>query len=125
MNGMILRIGQIRYNSRATIAAGLTACALAVAASPLSASATGLGGARTAQCPSGKTVQLHWQNTGTVDLIGTPSRDLNLNDYIATYGPGRNSYNTGREVFSWIFGFVKPGDIVDGTNAYDCVSFKA
>jgi hypothetical protein len=103
----------------------LAAAALAVGASPMSASATGLGGARTAQCPPGKTVQLHWQNTGEVDLFGTPGRHLNLNDYIGTYPAGRNSFNTGREVFSWIFGFAKPGEIVEGTNDYDCVNLKA
>lgn len=117
-----------RQPSTKWIAGLVGACALALVAAPAPASAVGEGigpgDVRTAHCPAGRIVQLQWQNTGDVDLFGTPGRHLNLNDYVATYHAGSNSYNTGVSDFTWGYGNSSSGSIVEGTSTFICVSFR-
>lgn len=89
------------------------------------AMAKGPGDVRTAHCAAGKIVQLYWQNTGHVGLFGDRAGQFDLNDYIARYPAGANSYNTGLSDFTWGFGNSGDGDIVPGTSSFTCVSFRA
>jgi hypothetical protein len=87
--------------------------------------AKGPGDVRTAHCPAGKSVELYWQNTGTVELFGDRAGQFDLNDWIREYPEGSNSYDTGISDFEWGFGNRGSGDIVPGTSSFRCVSFQA
>lgn len=92
-----------------------------VIASPASAmSGTGI---RTVACGAGKTAQIDWKSTGTVNLFSFNTNAPYADDTFVRQVTSNGSYswNSGRSTLHWGFG-VSPGNVTSFTER--CVLFN-
>jgi hypothetical protein len=93
----------------------------AVAAAPANAmSGTGI---RTVACGAGKTAQIDWKSTGTVNLFSFNTNAPYAADTLERQVTKNGSYswNSGRSTLHWGFG-VSPGNVTSYTER--CVLFN-
>jgi hypothetical protein len=101
------------------VSAGVLAGGVLTAAPATAMSGTGI---RTIGCGAGKTAQVDWTSTGTVNLFTYTSNMAWAQDTLVRQvtKSGSYSYNSGKSTLNWGFG-VSPGNVSGYTER--CVAF--